>query len=497
MSISLKELKILTSDLSVLYVEDEETLRDSVKKYLDKLFFKVDAAKDGEEGLSKFLEDKYDLVITDINMPKMSGLEMASTIKEGSPEQPILITSAHSDTDKFVNSIQIGIDGYIIKPIDYKQMISILYKVVLKIRQVKENQYYKKHLEEIIKKKTKELNKLNKTKIENYKKTLYALIDIVERRDTYTGGHSQRVAEYSKKIAKKYGFSKEQCNEIYQAGILHDIGKIAIPDSILLKPNRLNNIEYNLIQKHATIGYEMLNNIPMFISLAKIIRHHHERFDGSGYPDGLKGEEIPKAAQIMAVADAFDAMTTNRIYKGRKTIKQAFKELRGLSGLHFSKDIVDITIKVLKDVKIDRNINQFPDNELEKERFSYFYKDQVTTAFNKNYLDLVLIQNSYKQIFFEVYFIEIKNFNKYNQNYGWEEGDKCLKNIVKYLIQTYEECSVFRVYGDDFIVLSPNELQIDLSPVINDPILNYEIKNKKLTKEFNQFTDIEKGLVST
>jgi putative nucleotidyltransferase with HDIG domain len=424
MAINLKELKKLTIDLSVLYVEDESRLRDSVEVYLKKLFNSVDSAKDGEEGLSLALKNKYDLIITDINMPKMDGLEMSKKIKESLPEQNILITSAYSDSNKFTDSIEIGIDGYIIKPINLDQLNSIIFKIATKIKHAKENEYYKDNLEEMVKEKTKEVKKLNKIKVENYKKTLYALIDIVERRDTYTGGHSQRVAEYSKKIAKKYGFDKKECEEIYQAGILHDIGKVAIPDSILLKPNRLNNIEYNLIQKHALIGYEVLHKIPMFESLAKIVKHHHEKFDGTGYPDGLKGEEIPVAAQIMSVADSFDAMTTSRIYKGRKTVSDAFEELKGLAGVQYSKEIVDRAIDALKDVQIDENINQLPIDELEKERFAYFYKDQVSRAYNKNYLELILFQNSYKQIYNYSHFVELNNFNKYNQTYGWDEHER-------------------------------------------------------------------------
>ena len=495
MKISLKELKELTSELCVLYVEDESNLRDSVEVYLKKFFFKVDSAKDGLEALSLYEDDKYDLVITDINMPKMNGLEMASKIKEKNPEQNILIISAYSDSDKFTYSIQIGIDGYIIKPIDLDQLNLILHKIASKIKQFKENLYYKDHLEEIVKKKTNEVKKLNRSKVENYKKTLVALIDMVERRDSYTGGHSQRVAEYSKKIAKKYGFDKDECNEIYQAGILHDIGKIAIPDSILLKPNKLNSLEYNLIQKHALIGYEVLHKIPMFDSLAKIVKHHHEKYDGSGYPDGLKGEEIPKAAQIMTVADSFDAMTTSRIYKGRKTIDSAFEELKKLSGTQYSKEIVEISLEALKDVQLDENINQLPSDELEKERFSYFYKDQVSTAYNKNYLELVLFQNSYKQIYDHSYFVELNNFNKFNQTYGWEKGDELLKKIVKHFISTYKDCLIFRVYGDDFIILSSKELNIDLGSIIDNPVVSYRVNSKELSSDINQFMDIEKLLV--
>lgn len=491
MDVLLNELKKSTKDLSVLYVEDEDLLRKSVEQYLNKIFLKVDSVTNGKEALECYFKNEYDLVITDINMPYMDGIEMASKIREKSMEQNIIIISAHSEIDNFIKSIQVGIDGYILKPIDFNQMNTILYKVASKINRQKENEFYKEHLEDMIKQKVDEIRVLNKTKVNNYKKTLYALIDIIERRDTYTGGHSQRVAKYSKMIAEHMGFSAKECKEIYQAGILHDIGKVAIPDSILLKPNTLNEIEYSLIQKHVSIGYEMLKNIPMFSSLAEIIKSHHERYDGSGYPDGLKKDEIPIAAQIMAVADTFDAMTTSRIYKGRKSVGSAIDELKELSDIHHSKDLVYKATEVLKEIRIDSSINQLPNSELEKERFSFFYKDQITGAFNKSYLDLVLFQNSYNHNYHRLYFIEINNFNKYNNKFGWEKGDVFLKSVVKYLNEICENTLIFRVYGDDFVVISQDEQDIKLDKLIENTPLEYNITQLELNSEFN-FFDMEK-----
>lgn len=491
MAINLNDLKEVTKGLSVLYVEDEDTLRKSVEIFLSKIFGRVESAANGKEGLELYLKSDYDLVITDINMPYMNGIKMASNIKEKSSEQNIIIISAHSEIDSFIKSIQVGIDGYILKPIDFDQMNLVLYKVALKINRFKENEYYKAHLEELVEQKVDEIKSLNKIKANNYKKTLYALIDIIERRDTYTGGHSQRVAKYSKMIAEHLGFTKKECKEIYQAGILHDIGKVAIPDSVLLKPNRLTPIEYSLIKKHVDIGYEMLKNIPMFTSLADIVQSHHEKYDGSGYPNGLKKEQIPQSAQIMAIADAFDAMTTSRIYKGRKSVQSAIEELKELGDVHYSKELVNKSIEVLKDLQIDESINQLPSDELEKERFSFFYKDQITAAFNKSYLDLILLQNSYNHVYSKLYFIEFNNFNEYNKKFGWEKGDDFLKTIAEYLNKKDEDSLVFRVQGDDFVILSETLLEINLDNFIKDTPLAYNVKQIELTPKVNYF-DIEK-----
>ena len=169
---------------------------------------------------------------------------------------------------------------------------------------------------------------LNNELLENYKKTLFAFVDMIEERDTYTGGHSQRVAKYSVMIAKEMGYEKKELERIYQAGMLHDIGKMNIPDTVLLKPGKLDDIEYKLIQSHAENGYKFLIQIPMYQELADIIHFHHERYDGKGYPTGKKGTQTGIFSYILAVADAFDAMTTSRIYKGRKNIQDALIEIQ-------------------------------------------------------------------------------------------------------------------------------------------------------------------------
>ena len=200
---------------------------------------------------------------------------------------------------------------------------------------------------------TKELKEKEEEKAENFEKTLESFVSMVEERDTYTGGHSQRVANYSLLIAKDMNFSKEECNLIYRSAILHDIGKIATPDNVLLKPGKLTSLEYKLIQEHVGASYGILSKIPMYKDLAEVIICHHERYDGEGYPKGLKGNEMPLLYQIMIVADAFDAMTTNRIYKGRKSVSIAIQEIKDASSKQFHPLVVNSAIKVLKTIEIE------------------------------------------------------------------------------------------------------------------------------------------------
>ncbi len=486
--IDLKLLKELSNNFTVLYVEDDEKLRKAVSQYLERFFLNVDCAADGEEGLALYSNNKYDLVLSDIKMPKLNGLEMVEKIKDINEHQNILIISAYSEIENFTTSIKLGVDGYILKPIDYNQLNSALYKIVFKIKQFKENIAYKENLEKLVEEKTIEAKSLQDEKIKNYQKTLLALVKMIEDRDTYTGGHSQRVATYSKMIASKFGLDDTACENIYQAGILHDIGKIAIPDTILLKPGSLNEIEYHIIQEHVAIGVGILNKIPMFKELSVIIEAHHERFDGSGYPNSLKGDEIVLEAQIMALADAFDAMTTSRIYKAKKSVSEAIQEIQSLRDIHFRGDIVDIAAEVLDTVHIDDTISQLPTNELEKERFSYFYKDQVTQSYNLNYFDLILIKNSYNFKYQFIYQFNIHNIHKFNSKNGWDKGNEYLNNISIYLNTLSKNMILFRIYGDNFIVLSSTSIAINNDEIkkiicvddIEFELLTYDIEKQSI-----------------
>ena len=251
---NIQELKELTRNLSVLYVEDNKKLRLNTALYLKKLFSVVTEANDGKEALELYKKNSFDLVITDIDMPIMNGLDMSKAIKKINKYQIILIISAYSRTENFTKSIKIGIDGYLLKPIDTIQMNETLYKVALKIKTLKENEEYKQNLEKIVKVKTAETLKLYDQNIKNYNEILISLVNILESRDPYTAGHSQRVANYSKLISNHLGYDKEKCEAVFNAAILHDLGKIALPDSVLLKPEKLTQLEFSLIKEHSSIG---------------------------------------------------------------------------------------------------------------------------------------------------------------------------------------------------------------------------------------------------
>ena len=306
-------------------------------------------------------------------------------------------------------------------------------------------------------------------KIASYEQHIFSIVDMIENRDSYTAGHTKRVGQYASLIAKQMGYSAKAIDKLYRASMVHDVGKISTPDSILLKPGKLSPLERKIIQQHVVTSYQMLKRVDIFQGIAEIVRHHHEQYDGSGYPQGLKGEQIPILSQIMSVADAFDAMTTDRVYKGRKTIQSALEELQLLANKQFNAEVVEAAQIALKDIARPKS-NQLPVNEIEKERFAYFYKDQLTGAYNRDYLNNMLLINSDKQSedpYNCINLILLTNFTQYNKEQGWERGNKILIHVTQSLLSSFPDALIFRIHGDDFIVLHKQHYAIEgeLGPI--------------------------------
>lgn len=292
------------------------------------------------------------------------------------------------------------------------------------------------------------------------------LTTVVENKDAYTAGHSKRVALYSAQIAEKFGCDELDQKIMYQAGLLHDIGKILTPESILLKPRKFNRHEYTIIKNHSTDGEKMLSFISAFKPYMPLVRHHHERYDGGGYPDGLKAESIPLLSRILSIADAFDAMTTNRIYKPQKTIFDAIKELQKNSGTQFDPEILTVATGVFQSYQEPASTHQEPKDRIQEERFAYFYKDTLTSAYSGEYLSYFLHNNHENLRFRCCYFIQLHNMHTYNQHFGWKGGDALLQEVALRLKVLFHSSFIFRIFGDDFVVLNPLHVEIDEKEVI-------------------------------
>lgn len=341
---------------------------------------------------------------------------------------------------------------------------------------------------------------LEEEKIDDYEKILYALVSMIEQRDSYTAGHSGRVANYSQMIAKEMGHSDDECKLIYKAGILHDIGKIATPDSVLLKPDKLSKLEYDLIKEHVSVGFKILHDVPMFRDVSKIIKHHHEKYDGSGYPDGLVGNEIPPLSRIMMVADAFDAMTTNRIYKHKKSVYDALREIESLDKIFYHPKVVKATLKALSHIEISEEINQNPTTAIEEHRFAYFYKDAITELYNIKFLETTLLGNNNHIRYNQILIVSLHKFDMYNKKHGWEAGDKALKEFAALLGELFDDALIFRVRANDFIILIKDDFTMksqkdEVWQFINEKELEFSFNIHNLKKdEINSYDDLKKFL---
>jgi GGDEF domain-containing protein len=220
-------------------------------------------------------------------------------------------------------------------------------------------------------------------------------------------------------------------------------------------------LDYDLIKVHAYAGYEILSKIMMYKDLAEIIRHHHERYDGQGYPDRLQGEEIPLLSRILTVADAFDAMTTNRIYKPRKEIPQALQEMQDLAGRQFHPDVVKAAVKVLASVEIPSTISQLPTTDLEKSRFSYFFNDRLTGLYNEDYLQFVLQSNRETSEFKCLTTAHLQNLPEYNARHGWQNGNQLVQKFAQELRRVCPNTMLFRAYGNDFVLIPRQHEEIE------------------------------------
>ncbi|MGX9463551.1 HD domain-containing phosphohydrolase [Shewanella sp. A14] len=337
----------------------------------------------------------------------------------------------------------------------------------------------------------------------DFKQYLYSLVEMIEERDSYTAGHTRRVADYAVRIARALKLNDAEIDNLHRAAMVHDIGKIATPDSILLKPGKLNKIELGMIQQHAISGYQLLYKINTFADIANIVRSHHEKYDGSGYPDGLSGSDIPKLSQIIAIADAFDAMTTDRIYKGRKSVKESLVEIAQLAGHQFDPQYTNIAIKALQNVKLD-NSSQTQQNMTEQQRLAYFFNDQLTGLFNRAFLGMLLSpvldqnmkikpeQMQYATI------IYLQNFSIFNREKGWENGNILLTQVASVLIDMLATSQLFRIHGDEFIILSAQPIDIlplttQLSKLTINHCIEYKIEQFEITnKIFYSIDTLEK-----
>ena len=316
--------------LTVLYVEDDDEIRELLSRFLRRWVGTLHTAINGQEGVRAFTEHRPDVVVTDIKMPVMDGLEMASAIKATTREVPIIVITAYSERDYFIRAIEVGVDKYVTKPVN----TDLLLEAISKSARARLQQ--------------RELEKARQDTIGALEQTIGVLSRAIEIRDPFTDGHQKRVALLATAIAEEMGLPPDTITGIRLGSLVHDVGKIRIPGEILSRPGKLTDVEFSMVKAYPQAGYDILSGASFPWPVAQMVLEHHERMDGSGYPKGLRGDEICIEARIIAVADVVEAMSHHRPYRAALGIDAAIAEIRENRGRLYDPAVADSCIRVLE-----------------------------------------------------------------------------------------------------------------------------------------------------
>jgi putative two-component system response regulator len=344
----------------VLVVDDEKSIRLTLSEILRREGFDVQSAENADESLKRLSEGHFDVIVTDIVLPRITGVELLKAIRNTAPDVQVIMMTGEPTIDTAAESLRAGACDYLMKPVPKEAILrSVRHAAEIKSlnderrRLADENQKYQLNLERMVAERTAELNKTNQKLQETIEHTIQVIALTVESRDPYTAGHQQHVAQIARAIAEKMGLAEGQIKGLYMAGMIHDLGKIRVPSEILSKPGNLTGPEFALIRLHPQTGYDILKNIDFPWPIADIVFQHHERLDGSGYPQGLKGHEILLEAKILAVADVVEAMASHRPYRPAYGLEAALKEITRQQKILYDPDVVRACLEVSADQKFD------------------------------------------------------------------------------------------------------------------------------------------------
>ncbi len=337
-----------TASPRILIVDDEVEITEILADLLsdDYQCFRAGSA---EQALSQLTQEQFHLVISDITMPGMSGLDMIPHVKELSPDTVVVMISGMQTVESAIGALRLGAFDYLMKPFDLRQVEAVVKRALEHHDLVVAKQRYENHLEELVEQRTAELDRALNSLEGAYRSTLKALTAALETRDSETHGHSERVVSYSLRLGREYGLSNDEMKSLEFGALLHDIGKIGVPDSILRKPAKLTEEEWVRMREHPLHGQQILRGIEFLQGAARVVAQHHEQWDGSGYPLGLRSEDIDICARIFSVADAFDAITSDRVYRRGKSYEAASQELDDWAGRQFDPKVVEAFHRVPKE----------------------------------------------------------------------------------------------------------------------------------------------------
>ena len=326
------------SNYKILAVDDEQGIIDSLSIFLKRSGYSFTGIKDPNQAIELIKNEHFDLLLLDFIMTPLHGDQVVEEIRKFNKELYILLLTGHKDLAPPLETIRrLDIQGYCEKSDKFDQLLLLIESGIKSVEQMRE-----------IKAINEKLSDTYKQLEQAYMESIETLRYTVEAKDPYTKGHSDRVSEYSVLIGKKLGLSEEDLRRLRIGGLFHDIGKIGVPDTILQKAGKLSEDEYSEIKNHPTIGAHILSTASIFQDILPIVKYHHERYDGRGYPEKLQGEKIPYLARITTVADTFDAMTSKRTYRDALPLDVVIEELKNCSGTQFDPKIDDVFVDILK-----------------------------------------------------------------------------------------------------------------------------------------------------
>ncbi len=433
----------------VLIVDDDRMNLVTAQNLLTEEY-KVVGVNSGKQAFKYLEKHTPDLILLDIFMPEISGFEVMKQLQEHEEWRkiPVIFLTADRKSETESECFRLGAYDFITKPFEPTVMLN-------RVRRTIELDGYRRNLQKRLDEKTREVELVTIQAITTVANT-------IDAKDDYTKGHSLRVAYYSEHLARKIGWSEEDVQNIHYIALLHDIGKIGVPDSVLNKPFKLTDVEFELIKNHTVMGAEILKDIKMFPNVSLGAKYHHERYDGRGYPNGLKGEEIPMVARIIGIVDSYDAMTSNRVYRKRLQDEIVRQELLKGKGTQFDPFLVDRFLELLDEGEVLKSVPQ------EDMAMPVFNTDKIYGGVTKeetglnsrmDYLTGLLGREQGEREITEslrngsgcIMMIDLDDFKDINEKYGHLAGDYVLKLIADIFKEVSQQDIVCRIGGDEFL----------------------------------------------
>lgn len=431
-----------------MVIDDDEAPREMLKDFLDSLGYTNIAFSDLTEAKT-FLQSTpdIDLIILDVFLKGINSLPFVDYLKEnGYADTPVIIISGAISPEYIQDAITKGVYDFIPKPFGLQQIKERIENALKFCLDKKQSKKYFVHIEHLLQERTEMLEQLAFQSVK-------ALANSIEARDPYTRGHSEKVAEYAAQIASALGFEDEAIVKIKFAGLLHDVGKVGIPDLILLKPGKLSEFEYSIMKNHPQMSALIVSEISPLKSIIPWIKHHHENFDGTGYPDKLKNEQIPLEAQILAVADNYHALSSLRPYRKKLPKGDVLRYIESEFNKKFNPEIKHVSLEVLNQIEESEEVKSSILPYIEKFREAMVYIDFLTGLYWYPYLKTFLGEKIAKKQPFYLVYIDINNLSAINKTFGRMKGDEVIIKVA-HTIQTvfFSPAVVVRAGADDFII---------------------------------------------